>query len=260
MVEEIALDRETDVAMLDAMLRTTRLDGVILSPPVTDHEPVLEKLKAQRIPFIRIAPLTNKHRSPQISADDSAGARAIARHLWGLGHRRIGFIAGPVGHSASHLRQQGFIDELMACGLDRKAVSLAEGDFSFASGMAAGILLLGKKPRVTAIFAANDDMAAGVIAAAARLGVRVPEDLSVAGFDDSPVATLVWPPITTVRQPIVEMAAAAAELLIGEGTAPAKPFGVELIERRSTGVSPEIVREPRDSARPARARKKAVQP
>lgn len=245
-VEQIAQGEALDVAAVDDMLRSVRLDGVILSPPVTDCAPILERLDAHGIPFVRLSPLTVPDRSPAIYSNDAEGAGAVARHLWALGHRRIGFIAGPKDHLASRLRYEGFTDALAACGLAHTAVHVIEADFSFASGMTAGIALLAAEPQVTAIFAANDDMAAGVVAAAARLDIRIPEDLSLVGFDDSPVATLVWPPITTVHQPIAAMAMAAARLLIERGDASlaaGKSFDVELIERKSTGVSPDIIRD-----------------
>lgn len=245
MIEEVDTGSPAQLQGFEAFLRGVRLDGAILSPPVTDDAQVLARLEAAGIPYVRLAPLTEAARSHAIFSDDVGGAALLARHLWSLGHRRIGLVAGPPAHLASHDRRQGFLAELARCGVAAEAVQVVAGDFSFASGMSAGIELLAREPRVTAVFACNDDMASGVMAAAARLGLAVPEAISVVGYDDSPIATQVWPPITTVRQPIGDMAAEAARLLIAaEQATPAvvERFGIELVDRRSTAVNREIKR------------------
>lgn len=245
-VEKTVLETPGELANFEQMLRSARLDGVVLSPPVTDDPRVLDRLDAYKIPYVRLSPLLCPDRSPAIYSNDVEGAAAVARHLWQLGHRRMAFVAGPDSHLASSLRHDGFLAELERHGLDRESVEIARGDFSFESGMVAGIDLLGRKPAPTAIFAANDDMAAGVAAAAGRLGVRVPDEISIVGFDDSPIATLIWPPITTIRQPIADMAAEAARMLIagiGHDSPSIKRFPVRLVERKSTGVNREIVRD-----------------
>jgi LacI family transcriptional regulator len=241
-IEELSLSQPEAIADFERTLRTARFDGVILSPPVTDCEAILERLEARRIPYVRLSPQTAPARSPAIYSDDQEGARQIARHLWGLGHQRIAFVAGPPDHLASALRRDGFMAALAELGARPDQVEEVRGDFSFASGMAAGIQLLGQS-RVSAIFTANDDMAAGVTAAAVRMGRRVPDDVSIVGFDDSPIATFVWPPLTTVRQPIAKMAAAAAQMLIGRRDGKnlrEQTFHVELIERQSTTLSPDL--------------------
>jgi LacI family transcriptional regulator len=245
MIEEVATDTAVQRKHFEDFLRGVRLDGAILSPPLSDDAEVLRRLQAAGIPFARLAPMRDAERSHAIFSDDEGGAALLARHLWNLGHRRIGFVAGPPGHLASQDRRKGFLQELARCGLPVKAVQIVDGDFSFAAGMAAGIDLLAREPRVTAVFACNDDMACGVMAAAARLGIAVPEAVSIVGYDDSPIAVQVWPPITTVRQPISDMAAEAARLLIAQDSAGAgvmERFGIELIDRRSTAVNRELKR------------------
>ena len=228
-------------AQMRAMLTTARLDGVILSPPVTDCAAVLDALNAKNIPYVRLMPATPKGRSHVIISDDAAAASEVARHLWDLGHRRFAVITGPAGHSASSLRLDGFRAGIIAAGGDATQTQVIKGDFTFHSGMAAGLALFAEKSHPTAIFASNDDMAAGIYSAAAQSGLRIPEDISVVGYDDSPVAELVWPPLTTVRQPVAEMAAEAARLLI-EGRGNEVPYAVELpykmIMRGSTGAKP----------------------
>lgn len=234
-IEEVSLHRADAMEEFGRTLRTARFDGAILSPPLTDSEAVLEQLESRRIPYVRLSPKTAGARSPAFYSDEEEGARQVARHLWGLGHRHIGFVSGPPDHLASACRRDGFTSMLRELGEDFELVEVA-GDFSFKSGMSAGIHLVGGN-KVSAIFASNDDMAAGVIAAAVRLGRRVPDEVSIVGFDDSPIAELVWPPMTTVRQPIAAMAAAAAQLLIDRPNrveSAAQMFSVEFIERQST--------------------------
>ena len=134
---------------------------------------------------------------------------------------------------------------LQARGLPFREDLVAPGDFTFASGYAAGERLLSGRTRPTAVFASNDDMAIGVLAAAQARGLKVPAELSVAGFDDSPTAAMVWPPLTTVRQPIAEMAAAATEMLIAGASRTARaetpvqqPWHCELVIRDSTAAPP----------------------
>ncbi len=238
-LEQLAIDAPDAIADLHRRLRTARFDGVILSPPVTDCGGILDLLEARGIPYVRLSPQTGPARSPAIYCDDAAGARTVGRHLWALGHRRIGFVCGPPGHLASASRRDGFRDALAELGARPDQVTEMAGDFSFASGMTAGLHLLGQVG-VSAVFAANDDMAAGVTAAAMRLKRRIPEDVSIVGFDDSPIATLVWPPLTTVRQPIADMAAAAADLLIARDppAGPIAPFPTLFVARASTGPGP----------------------
>jgi len=193
---------------------------------------------------VRLSPFAEPDRFPAVYSRDDDGAEQVARHLLNLGHRSIAYVAGPPNHMAAVLRRNGFLGELSRHGIAPSSVEEVQGDFSFQSGFDAGVALLGKEPHVTAIFAANDDMAAGVAAAAARLGIKIPEEVSLVGFDDSPVATLVWPPLTTIRQPIAEMSAAAARMLMA-GSAAAEPpstFDVELVDRKSTGLNRELVR------------------
>jgi len=251
-IEQLDLNDEAAFLQFEQTLRTVRLDGVILSPPVTDHPKVLALLEARGIPCVRLAPLMQPERAPALWADDAAGAAAMARHLCELGHRRIGFVAGPPDHAASVQRRTGFFDELERRGIPVASVVVVDGDFSFESGMAAGLELFGAHRGLTAVFASNDDMAAGVLGAATRLGIRVPNDVSVAGFDDSPAATFTWPQITTVRQPIADMSAAAARMLIDKdtGSSPVSaPFEVVLMPRGSTGLNRQLVqsRAKRDS-------------
>jgi LacI family transcriptional regulator, galactose operon repressor len=225
------------------LLSTLRPDGLILTPLVTDNMAVVARIEAEGTPYVRIAPGSDTTRSAYVHMDEVAAAAAMTRYLIGLGHRRIGFVKGEPRHGAAHLRYQGFADTMRAAGLSVSEDLLAQGDFSFRSGFAAAEALLARRPRPTAIFCCNDEMALGVLSVAHRSGVAAPGELSIAGFDDAPSASVVWPQLTTIRQPIFEMAAAAAEILIAGGLldndAPvSRKLEFSLIERESTGPAP----------------------
>jgi LacI family transcriptional regulator len=140
----------------------------------------------------------------------------MMRYLLELGHRDFGFIKGHPNHVASHDRFRGFCDALAEAGLDPAKAAVEQGYFSYRSGLIAGDRILSRQKVPTAIFASNDDMAAATISVAHRRGLNVPDDLSIVGFDDTALATSVWPELTTVKQPISAMAEAALELLIAD--------------------------------------------
>lgn len=179
-------------------------DGVVLIPPLTDDPAVLEFLDEHEVPFACIAP---KHPDARIGVmmDETAAVLELMAGLVAQGHRRIAHIKGPPAHGACQWRYRGYKDALRAAGLDYDADLVVQGAFSFESGIEAGDRLLALPKPPTAIFAANDDMAAGVIRAACERGLAVPRDISVCGFDDTPIARHIYPALTTVRQPTSEM-------------------------------------------------------
>lgn len=205
--------REDFEAQLSAMLRNSRCDGFVLTPPLTDNLYLLDFLDNAGLRYVRIAPDIEPGRSPGVYIDDEAGATAMARHLWELGHRRYAIVGGPQSHGAAARRREGFISELQRLGLSEPIIE-ANGEFAFEPGIQAGREVLSATPRPTAVFAGNDDSAAGVIVACSQLGLTVPRDVSVCGFDDSWIAKSVWPYLTTVHQPMEEMGRAAALLLL----------------------------------------------
>ena len=168
------------------------------------------------------------------SNDREAVAKAVG-YLIGQGHRRIGFVAGPEGFRSAAERALGYRDALDSAGVAIDETIMAEGNYTFETGIAAGEKLLAASPRPSAIFASNDEMAAGVLHAARSIGMSVPEDLSIIGFDDTAIAAHIWPPLTTVRWPIQAMAKAAAIKLIAPVEARDQPshFLSDLIERAS---------------------------
>lgn len=183
-----------------------RIDGVVLPPPLCDDLALAATLTANDLPIALVATGRPRDGLRSVTIDDEQGAHAITTHLIARGHRRIGFIAGDPNQTASALREAGYRRALLEAGLPADPALRTSGDFTYRSGLDAADSLLSLTPRPTAIFASNDDMAAAVIAAAHRHGVNVPRDLSVCGFDDSAMARTVWPEITTIRQPIADMA------------------------------------------------------
>ncbi len=234
--------KETGGALRDRLAdfqATIRSDGLILPPPLCDRSELLDALDAAGAPYVRIAPTVDLDRAPRVYMDDHQAAYEMTAWLQGLGHRDIGFIAGPDGHLAAARRREGFEAAMADAALPVAPERVQTGDFTFLSGQAAGERLLDGPRRPTAIFAGNDDMALGVLAVANRLRLDVPGDLTVTGFDDSPAAQVVWPQLTTIRQPVAEMARVATELLIGAGRAEpreaqARKMDFELIVRRSS--------------------------
>ncbi|MES1199876.1 MAG: LacI family DNA-binding transcriptional regulator [Pseudomonadota bacterium] len=192
------------------LLERTGIGDMILLPPLCDFLPLKALLREHGVRIALISPASPDSESPAILMDDRAAAAEITGHLLDQGHRRIGHITGNPDHAASGLRRNGFIDAFVSRGLPRPGPELiVEGNFLFKRGSAAAETLLALPRPPTAVFAANDDTAAAVCMVAHRLGLRIPEDLSVVGFDDSPIASEIWPSLTTVRQPFVAMAASA---------------------------------------------------
>jgi LacI family transcriptional regulator len=228
-----------------ALLAALKPDGVILTPPSCDNAVVLELLDKAGTPYVRLGPEKAEGLGPRVYMDDVAAAREMTEHLAELGHRRIGFITGDKRHGASHARREGYVAAMQARGLAPSPAWIREGDFTFESGHEGAKALLALPDRPTAIFASSDEMALGALAAVAEAGLAAPADISVAGFDDSPVARLSRPQLTTIRQPLVEMSTLATRMLINGvarngGTEPRPPrdkllpFG--LIQRASTAA------------------------
>lgn len=189
------------------------LDGVIVAPPMSEDDNILDALNAAQIPTVLIAPKDVSRTDISVSIDDSDAAEAMTQHVIEHGHSRIGFIRGPDNHSSARRRFKGFKSSIARSGLTVEDAWIGQGDYTYRSGMVAAETILALPNRPTAIFASNDDMAAGVVASAHRIGLRVPDDLSVVGFDDTTFATAIWPQLTTVRQPIADMASESVALL-----------------------------------------------
>ena len=224
------------------LVTETHVDGIILSSPVTDCQPVLAALDALDIPFVRISPGMNHAMTSSVFMDDAQAADDMTTHLINAGHRRIGFIKGHPNHAASDDRLFGYRRALDRAGIAFEPELVRDGEFDFDSGVRGGRALLDLADRPTAIFASNDDMAAGVLAVAHDRGIEVPRELSVAGFDDTTLARTVWPPLTTIHQPMAQLARSATEILITGGDITHRRLPHTLVERAS--VAPPIRKSP----------------
>lgn len=209
-------DLERDSQAFVERLSGAGLDGVVVAPPISEETSVLRALDKAGMVTVLIAPREFSPGGMSVSINDRAAADAMTQHLISQGHRRIGFIKGPDNQISSSRRWLGFGDAMQRNGIDMPPTHVAQGQYTYRSGMEAAASLLQLPSRPTAIFASNDDMAAGAIACAFRMGLRVPEDVSIAGFDDTPFASAIWPQLTTMRQPIADMAAEAISLLSHE--------------------------------------------
>lgn len=240
-----SIDTSADTASLlqalDAIFRNARCDGFVLTPPISDDPRVLDHIERHGARYARLAPFIDPDRSMAVTIDDAAAAARIADLFHHHGHRRMGLVNGPGQHGAAHTRRQGFVDRLRQIAPEA-TVAEAMGSFDFEKGIRAGLELLSLPDRPTAIFAANDDSAAGVMVACSQLGLSVPADVSVCGFDDSWVARTTWPYLTTVFQPIEAMAHAAALMIIERREPKARPdrmqLDFELILRDSVARAP----------------------
>ena len=212
-VDEVDDDIEKSLGSIKDLINITQVDGMILLPPVSDQVEVLELLKANNVPFVRIAPDSDLTLSPYICIDDYQAAFEVTESLIHQGHNKIGHIIGNPNQGASRLRYQGYLDALRSNGLSVPPEYIEQGYFTYKSGLESAEKLLRLNDKPTAIFAANDEMAAAVVSVAHLKGLRVPDNLSVVGFDDAQLATTISPHLSTVKQPIAEMAKEAIDIL-----------------------------------------------
>lgn len=191
-----------------------RLFGVIMPPSVSEDERVIALLRELDCPYVRIASVSLDEPGSMVVTNDWIGAAEAAGHLADLGHRRIGLVRGPTLFRSSSVRGKGFCDALIERGIPIEPAYDIQGAYTFESGVEAGHTLLSLPEPPTAIFTLNDDMAIGVMQAARDCGLDLPNDLSVVGYDDLPMAARVWPNLTSVRLPIRDMGRMAAEKLL----------------------------------------------
>ncbi|WP_298332989.1 LacI family DNA-binding transcriptional regulator [Asticcacaulis sp.] len=224
------------------------VDGVIIPPPLCDSAQTVKMLASEGVPVLALATAKPLPEVSAVRIDDFAGALALTRHLTKLGHARIGFIKGDPAHTPTEVRYEGFMKGMAEAGLTVDPSLVVQGQFTYKSGLQAGMTLLDRQDRPTAIFASNDDMGAAVVAVAHGLRIRIPEDLSVCGFDDTPVASTIWPQLTTVHQPIVSMGRNAVATIFekikeGRSSGSAAPIHrlmkFTLMERGSSGQAPD---------------------
>lgn len=239
LVENIAdLDWSQLHAKFSRLMEASRPDGLLLVPPLSNDDRLAEVLSEFDVRIARVGPHDLPGSVQTVMIDERAAARDLTNYLIERGHKSIAFQRGKENQNATQERFRGYREALEAAGLEFRPDLVLPGSFEFASGLEAGDELLRRSERPSAVFAANDDMAAGIIMAAHRLGVAVPESLSVVGFDDSEVADKTWPALTTVRQPLLDYGAVAVRRLIESmGSSDAEPvvecLDYELIERES---------------------------
>jgi LacI family transcriptional regulator len=214
-VIEKCAEPELAGATLTRLLRTG-VDGLILPPPLCESPQVLAEVKAAGAAAVGVAPGMTSTDMATIRIDNEAAAFELTQHLLGLGHKRFGFIKGHPNQTVSQQRLDGFMSALKAAGIPMEDVRVEQGYFTYRSGLDAAEKLLAGDTRPTAIFACNDDMAAAAAGLAHRLGLDVPGDVSIVGFDDTSIAANIWPALTTVHQPIAAMARAAVDLVLEE--------------------------------------------
>lgn len=215
LITHVINQNDPDAALeIVTRVRDDQCDGVVLTPPFSDDVDLLCALEAQAISVVCIAggPEAEKV-AKTVGIDDYQAGFDIGEHLLGLGHRTFGFIKGLKGHISAEGRYDGFLAALARAGLGEEQVRWTRGNFTFRSGLDCAQDLLGSGSAVTALVCANDDMAAGALLAAHKAALRIPQDIAITGFDDTPVSEIVWPPLTTIHQPLKRMGARAVELL-----------------------------------------------
>jgi LacI family transcriptional regulator len=212
-IDETAGEKSKVLSIVSDLINVTQVDGLILLPPLADIPEVLTLLKNANTPFVRIAPDIELQACPYICMDDYQAAFDITEHLIKSGHKRIGHIIGSANQGVSRLRYQGYLDALRSNQLMVPPEYIEQGEFTYKSGLVAAEKLLSLKQIPDAIFASNDEMAAAVVSVAHKKHLDVPAQISVVGFDDTELATAVWPSITTIRQPLRDMASLAISLL-----------------------------------------------
>jgi LacI family transcriptional regulator len=220
------------------LVQHSRLAGLVLAPPMSERNELVTELVAHGVRLVRIvsAAADPQDGSACVYVDDKDAAYEITEHLIQLGHSRIGFLWGGKSHGSSWERYKGYEEALHEYGFTLDPELVVEGDYSFDDGFRGARRLFALADRPTAIFGSNDEIAAGVLAAAKSSGMNVPYDLSIAGFEDSPFSKQSWPALTTAKQATQEIARHAAHRLLQEirEHAPSRPLPNE-------GFSPELV-------------------
>ena len=243
----VSPDIDTAKRQIRSMFDDDLVAGIIVTPPLSD-DPGLARLGgADRVPIVCVAADPKSSSGcPSVGIDDFAAGMDVARHLIQLGHRRFGYIHGLAGHRSAQRRFEGLMAALAESNIDDFSVTEEQGTFTFRSGIECAQRIIAKTVRPTALICANDDMAAGALLAIHRAGLAIPGDISVTGFDDTPLSEIVWPPLTTLHQPIKQIGHDATQMLIAligresEGTPAPSHVTSEhhLVLRESTGFPP----------------------
>lgn len=228
-----------------SMAESGSYDGLILTPPYSDDLGLIEDLQDRHFPLVLIsAGPDTRDRAASVGIDDRQAGLELGAFLLAKGHRSFAYIDGPEDHVSAGLRLDGFLCAMADAGLSSDKVQVLKGNFTFKAGVELSEQVLSSPSRPSALVCANDDMAAGALFSAHRLGLNIPGDVSITGFDDTPVSEIVWPPLSTIHQPLRQMGAKAVELLVGiiqhkgevEDMTPGIYVPFQLVERASTAL------------------------
>lgn len=247
LLHSCGLAQPEDHRALVQLCKGGSVDGLVLTPPLADSQPLLDLLDSQNIKYVEcFSSRSASSTVPYVAVDDRQGAKDLTRLLLQMGHRRIAYIKGKATHQSSEERWQGFQSAHLEAGVEIDPTLVIQGDFTFESGISCARELLSERERPTAILAFNDDIASGVLSVAHQMAIKVPEELSIAGFDDVGIAPQLWPPLTTVKQPIRDIITLGTDLLlkllreepdeVGSIVLPTK-----VVERKSVGPAPVVV-------------------
>ncbi|RKF17574.1 LacI family DNA-binding transcriptional regulator [Altericroceibacterium spongiae] len=231
-------DEKSALKAAEGLIRSG-IDGLIVPPPLCENPSIMELQARYHIPMIALAPGASLETIPSVRIDDEAAAYDLTRLLLARGHRRIGFIRFASSHLVSASREAGHRRALQEAGIPDDPALIWTGRPTYEDGLKAAEYFLSLAEPPSAIFGSSDDLAAAIVNYAHRQGMRIPEDLSVAGFDDAPIASQIWPQLTTVRQSISNIAEIATEYLLkslserSEMAPEAQLVDYEVIERQS---------------------------
>lgn len=230
---------------LNRFITRLKVDGVIVLPPVSENGELADMLARSNCQHVRILSVEQDKPGNMVRSDDRLGATLIANHLAGLGHTEIGLILGPEHSKSAQERHDGFIAALAKRNITLKENHVVRGAYTYESGLACASKLLRSKTPPTAIFASNDEMALGALVAASKLGIVVPGQLSVVGYDDEPHASKLSPSLTTVNQDLTNIGLLAAEKMfalckndVKTANEVASIVNPKLIVRDSTAAAP----------------------
>jgi len=207
-------DNENLLAQLESSLLSANLDGIMLTPPFSDMPPLVRLIKNLNIPLILIGATSSIDDIPSVISNDMEASYEMCRYLISIGHNKIAFIKGHPDHASSDLRLIGYRKALEEAGIAIEERYIQQGNFTFESGEECARKLLSLKSPPSAIFASNDYMAAGIVKVSNQKGISIPNQLTVTGFDNAPASRYIWPSLTTIKQPITEMAIEATRILI----------------------------------------------
>lgn len=236
----------TSPRMLDDIrnfVERQRVFGVVILPPISENDDLARLCADLGCRYARMGSAELDDADHMVASNDRQAVRDAVRYLIRQGHATIALVRGPHGFRSATERRLGFEDALKEAKIKLPRSWVAEGNYTFDSGVAAANRLLDLSPRPTAIFASNDEMAAGVVHAARQRGLSIPDDLSIIGFDDTSIAAHMWPPLTTVRWPIISMARSAALKLVGDVIDPGNEVSepsmfISTLVRRASVTSP----------------------